>query len=219
MYLHGRQRQQKRLEVFESFVRRPGACCLISTDLASRGIDFTHVAPSSQKKKIRGSEGQRPGNASFSRESETELCRKESKREKTGGPRQTDQRTEESTSVDFVVQMDCPDSVDTYIHRVGRTARMQRKGRALLMLLPSEQLFVSRLKEKKVRFLIGLTVPSSCGVRLMLLTLIFPLPCQRRGFVIRTHANEQGKDVVRHFGRTPKNEVLSLVGISVSGIA
>ena len=54
-------------------------------------------------------------------------------------------------SVNWVVQLDCPEDVDTYIHRVGRTARYNSKGKALLMLLPSEQEgFVSRLKEKKL---------------------------------------------------------------------
>jgi ATP-dependent RNA helicase DDX10/DBP4 len=38
-----------------------------------------------------------------------------------------------------VVQADCPEDVDTYIHRVGRTARYQSGGKALLLLLPSEE--------------------------------------------------------------------------------
>ena len=41
-------------------------------------------------------------------------------------------------SVDWVMQLDCPEEVDTYIHRVGRTARFKAKGHALLALLPSE---------------------------------------------------------------------------------
>lgn len=40
--------------------------------------------------------------------------------------------------VDWVVQLDCPEDVEAYVHRVGRTARFQRGGRALLMLNPSE---------------------------------------------------------------------------------
>ncbi|KAK9473484.1 P-loop containing nucleoside triphosphate hydrolase protein [Dipodascopsis tothii] len=42
-------------------------------------------------------------------------------------------------AVDWVVQVDCPEDVDTYIHRVGRTARFDKAGRALLMLAPSEE--------------------------------------------------------------------------------
>lgn len=42
-------------------------------------------------------------------------------------------------AVDWVVQLDAPEDVDTYIHRVGRTARYQAKGQSLLFLLPSEE--------------------------------------------------------------------------------
>ncbi|THH26515.1 hypothetical protein EUX98_g7671 [Antrodiella citrinella] len=42
-------------------------------------------------------------------------------------------------AVDWVFQMDAPEDADTYIHRVGRTARYERAGKALLVLLPSEE--------------------------------------------------------------------------------
>ncbi|KAL3133940.1 hypothetical protein ABBQ32_008387 [Trebouxia sp. C0010 RCD-2024] len=42
-------------------------------------------------------------------------------------------------TVDWVVQADCPEDVASYIHRVGRTARYVAEGRALLLLVPSEQ--------------------------------------------------------------------------------
>ena len=42
-------------------------------------------------------------------------------------------------SVDWVVQLDAPEDSDTYIHRVGRTARYESAGRGLLFLLPSEE--------------------------------------------------------------------------------
>ncbi|ODN86073.1 ATP-dependent RNA helicase DBP4 [Cryptococcus wingfieldii CBS 7118] len=41
--------------------------------------------------------------------------------------------------VDWVIQLDCPEDVDTYIHRVGRTARYQSSGTALTFLCPSEE--------------------------------------------------------------------------------
>ncbi|KAJ5760395.1 ATP-dependent RNA helicase dbp4 [Penicillium odoratum] len=54
-------------------------------------------------------------------------------------------------AVDWVIQMDCPEDADTYIHRVGRTARYERVGRAVLFLDPSEEKgFLSRLEQKKV---------------------------------------------------------------------
>ncbi|CAH0720285.1 unnamed protein product, partial [Brenthis ino] len=53
--------------------------------------------------------------------------------------------------VNWVIQYDCPDSVDTYIHRAGRTARgVLGKGEGLLMLLPSEEIIVEDLKKSKI---------------------------------------------------------------------
>lgn len=49
-------------------------------------------------------------------------------------------------SVDWVVQADCPEDAETYIHRVGRTARYSEAGRALLIRLPSEACFMGLLK-------------------------------------------------------------------------
>ena len=54
-------------------------------------------------------------------------------------------------AVDWVVQLDCPEDADTYIHRVGRTARYDASGHALLFLLPSEeQGMLAALAAKKV---------------------------------------------------------------------
>lgn len=54
-------------------------------------------------------------------------------------------------AVDWVVQVDCPEDADTYIHRVGRTARYERDGRAIIFLDPSEEPgMLERLVSKKV---------------------------------------------------------------------
>lgn len=54
-------------------------------------------------------------------------------------------------SINWVIQVDCPEDVNTYIHRVGRTARMDFKGESLLVLIPSEEeSMVNKLKEKKI---------------------------------------------------------------------
>ena len=54
-------------------------------------------------------------------------------------------------AVDWVIQLDCPEDADTYIHRVGRTARYERNGRAVLFLEPSEEKeMVQRLERKKI---------------------------------------------------------------------
>uniref|UniRef100_A0A8C6S6F2 ATP-dependent RNA helicase n=1 Tax=Neogobius melanostomus TaxID=47308 RepID=A0A8C6S6F2_9GOBI len=54
-------------------------------------------------------------------------------------------------TVNWVLQFDCPEDADTYIHRVGRTARYKEGGEALLLLLPSEEKsMVQLLQDKKV---------------------------------------------------------------------
>lgn len=53
-------------------------------------------------------------------------------------------------SVEWIVQLDCPEDHVTYVHRVGRTARYKSEGNSLLLLLPSEQKFVQKLKEAKI---------------------------------------------------------------------
>ncbi len=54
-------------------------------------------------------------------------------------------------SVNWVIQMDCPPDSNTYIHRVGRTARYEKEGQALLVLTPSEETeMINELKQKKI---------------------------------------------------------------------
>ncbi|OMJ28658.1 ATP-dependent RNA helicase DBP4 [Smittium culicis] len=53
-------------------------------------------------------------------------------------------------AVDWVIQLDCPEDVDTYIHRVGRSARYDSVGNALMFLLPSEIEFVDLLEKRKI---------------------------------------------------------------------
>ncbi|KAF9238937.1 DEAD-domain-containing protein [Melanogaster broomeanus] len=52
-------------------------------------------------------------------------------------------------SVDWVVQVDAPEDAETYIHRVGRTARYESSGKGLLLLLPSEEEGMLAALEKK----------------------------------------------------------------------
>lgn len=53
-------------------------------------------------------------------------------------------------AVHWVVQADCPEDVDTYIHRVGRTARFQRGGESLLLLLPTEEPIIDEMTQRKI---------------------------------------------------------------------
>ena len=53
-------------------------------------------------------------------------------------------------SVDWVLQLDCPEDAAAYIHRVGRTARYTHAGKALLLLDPGEGAFADRLAAARV---------------------------------------------------------------------
>ncbi|TBU45315.1 DEAD-domain-containing protein [Dichomitus squalens] len=54
-------------------------------------------------------------------------------------------------SVDWVLQVDAPEDADTYIHRVGRTARYESAGKGLLLLAPSEEEgMLAALKKKNI---------------------------------------------------------------------
>ncbi|CAE1331702.1 DDX10 [Acanthosepion pharaonis] len=53
--------------------------------------------------------------------------------------------------VNWVIQLDCPEDANTYIHRVGRTARYKKNGESLLFLLPSEEAgMLTELQKKKI---------------------------------------------------------------------
>ncbi|KAJ7558896.1 hypothetical protein O6H91_04G061000 [Diphasiastrum complanatum] len=53
-------------------------------------------------------------------------------------------------TVDWVVQVDCPEDVASYIHRVGRTARYTAAGRSLLFLVPSEKNILAALEAARI---------------------------------------------------------------------
>ncbi|XP_037078678.1 probable ATP-dependent RNA helicase DDX10 [Pollicipes pollicipes] len=54
-------------------------------------------------------------------------------------------------AVHWVVQLDCPEDANTYIHRAGRTARFQRGGETLLVLTPREERgMIAQLEQRKI---------------------------------------------------------------------
>ena len=85
----------KRMGEFEAFSAKSDSACLISTDVAARGMDIPKV--------------------------------------------------------DWVVQVDYPESFDDYIHRIGRTARFNNAGNSLIFVMPEEvEKFKSDLDRKKI---------------------------------------------------------------------
>lgn len=54
-------------------------------------------------------------------------------------------------TVNWVIQMDCPEDAIQYIHRAGRTARNKARGESLLVLTPSEeQGMIKELEDKNI---------------------------------------------------------------------
>jgi ATP-dependent RNA helicase DDX10/DBP4 len=82
MALHGKIKHDRRLLIYNDFLKRSSAC-MLATDIAARGLDFPDI--------------------------------------------------------DWVIQMDAPEDTAMYIHRVGRTARYNKEGKALLFLMPQEE--------------------------------------------------------------------------------
>eukprot|EP00743_Colponemidia_sp_Colp-15_P007835 GILK01008485.1.p1 GENE.GILK01008485.1~~GILK01008485.1.p1 ORF type:complete len:901 (-),score=189.09 GILK01008485.1:63-2714(-) len=49
--------------------------------------------------------------------------------------------------VDWIVQYDTPQEIVEYVHRVGRTARLGKQGRALMFLTPTEEEYIKVLEQ------------------------------------------------------------------------
>ena len=88
--LAGDLTQNKRLDIMDSFSRE-NFKILITTDVASRGLDFPNV--------------------------------------------------------DWVIQYDCPIDIESYIHRVGRTARAKTKGIAITLVEERDQYGLGKIEE------------------------------------------------------------------------
>ncbi|EER99450.1 DEAD-box ATP-dependent RNA helicase 32 [Sorghum bicolor] len=64
-------------------------------------------------------------------------------------------------NVDWVVQVDCPENIDNYIHRVGRTARYNKKGKSLVFLCPEEEAMLEKLKATESKIPIHIRKPKA----------------------------------------------------------
>jgi len=64
--------------------------------------------------------------------------------------------------VDWIIQYDPPQDPDAFIHRIGRTARMGRAGKALVYLHPTEDTYIEFLTLRKVPIS---EIPIVTGVR------------------------------------------------------
>lgn len=53
--------------------------------------------------------------------------------------------------VNWIIQLDLPENVETYVHRIGRTARFQSLGKSLVLVDASERQFLKILDEHKFK--------------------------------------------------------------------
>ena len=60
--------------------------------------------------------------------------------------------------VDWVIQLDCPEDVSSYVHKVGRTARYKAKGNSLLFISNGEKKFIDNLMNFKGMYLKKITI-------------------------------------------------------------
>lgn len=59
-------------------------------------------------------------------------------------------------------QVDCPEDIPAYIHRVGRTARFTSEGKSVLFLLPSEKEMLTKLQAVDPKIPIQLKKVNTC---------------------------------------------------------
>ncbi|KAL5198135.1 hypothetical protein ABZP36_001647 [Zizania latifolia] len=64
-------------------------------------------------------------------------------------------------NVDWVVQVDCPENIALYIHRVGRTARYNKRGKALMFICPEEERMLEKLKATESKIPIYIKKPNT----------------------------------------------------------
>ncbi|CCE65875.1 hypothetical protein TPHA_0N00940 [Tetrapisispora phaffii CBS 4417] len=123
-------------------------------------------------------------------------------------------------SVDWVVQLDCPEDVDTYIHRVGRSARYGKQGKSLIMLTPQEQdAFLKRLQMRKIEpSKLNIKQSKKRSIKAQLQSLLFIDPelkyLGQKAFIsyIRSIYIQKDKEVFK-FDEIPTEEFAASLGL------
>lgn len=123
-------------------------------------------------------------------------------------------------AVDWVVQVDCPEDVDTYIHRVGRSARYGKQGKSLIMLTPTEQEgFLKRLKTRRIEpSLLTIKQSKKKSIKPQLQSLLFKDPelkyLGQKAFIsyIRSIYIQKDREVFK-FEELPTEEFAQSLGL------
>lgn len=87
--------------------------------------------------------------------------------------------------IEFVVQYSCPSTIEDYVHRSGRTARIEHKGSSLIFLLPSESNFLKHIQKELEANLEQLNAEDILKV-----LLSFSFGQSRPGKCFREHASQ-----------------------------
>ena len=87
--------------------------------------------------------------------------------------------------IEYVVQYSCPSTIEDYVHRSGRTARIEHAGSSLIFLLPSEAGFLKHIQKELEA---NLEQVNAEDVVKVLLTFRFGQP--RPGKCFREHASQ-----------------------------
>lgn len=123
-------------------------------------------------------------------------------------------------SVDWVVQVDCPEDVDTYIHRVGRCARYGKEGKSLIMLTPEEEDgFLKRLKTREIEpNRLNIKQSKKKSIKPQLQSILFKDPelkyLGQKAFIsyVRSIFIQKDKEVF-HFDKLPLDEFANSLGL------
>ena len=116
--------------------------------------------------------------------------------------------------VDWIIQVDLPENTDGYIHRVGRTARADKKGRALLFIQPWEIKILEYLKGANIP-LTQYDVPESKmkNIQQEYLKLI------EKNYHLKQLAVEAYKSYINAYNSRSLEDVFDKGNLDVGGIA
>ncbi|EDR22062.1 ATP-dependent RNA helicase has1, putative [Entamoeba dispar SAW760] len=117
-------------------------------------------------------------------------------------------------AVDWIIQVDLPDSPKDYIHRVGRTARADTKGRALLFVQPCEVRILEYLKGEKIP-LTQYEVPEKkiANIQRELEKLV------EKNYYLNTEAKDGYKAYIMAYNSRSLKDVFNVNDIDIGGIA
>ncbi|ELP85341.1 ATP-dependent RNA helicase HAS1, putative [Entamoeba invadens IP1] len=116
--------------------------------------------------------------------------------------------------VDWIIQMDLPDGPTEYIHRVGRTARADTEGKAVMFLQPTEIAMLKYMKEKQIP-LTQYEVPEKkiANVQQELEKLV------AKNVFLHQDAKEAYKSYLMAYNSHKQKDVFNLNQIDVEGLA